>query len=296
MSEPDSLRRFLLEGTAIRGILVHLDSSWRAVLETHPYPPAVRDPLGESLAAAALLAATIKLNGTLILQAQGSGPIRTLVAQATGARTLRGLARWQGEVPAEGDLSRRFGEGRLVLTVEGQGEPYQGIVPLAGAGIAQALERYFRDSEQLPTRLWLAADAGRAAGLLLQRLPGEGAGLPQDRDPDDDWARAGLLAETLSRAELLGLDGETLLYRLFHEESVRAFDPEPLAFRCGCSRGRVEDMLRALGEAESLAILAERGAIEVACELCNRNYRLDAVDARQLFAETTHHPSPAAHQ
>lgn len=297
MSDSDSLHRFLFENSGIRGNLVHLDSSWRAVLDAHPYPDAVREPLGEALAAVALLAATIKLDGSLILQAQGSGPIRTLVVQATSARTLRGLARWEGEVPEHGDLAARFGEGRLVLTVERcKGEPYQGIVPLAGQCIAQAIERYFSDSEQLPTRLWLTASGQRAAGLLLQRLPGRTDGEHSSPSARDDWTRVGLLADTLSRDELAGLAATDLLHRLFHEDDLRLFEPEPLAFRCGCSRGRIQDMLRALGEAEAMSIVTERGQIEVTCEFCNRSYRLDAVDASQLFATASRHEAPAAHQ
>ena len=297
MSDSDSLHRFLFEHSGIRGNLVHLDSSWRAVLDAHPYPNAVREPLGEALAAVALLAATIKFDGSLIVQAQGSGPIRTLVVQATSARTLRGLARWEGEVPEDGDLASRFGEGRLVLTVERRkGEPYQGIVPLAGQGIAQAIERYFGDSEQLPTRLWLTASGQRAAGLLLQRLPGGTDDEHSSPSARDDWTRVGLLADTLSREELAGLAATDLLHRLFHEDDLRLFEPEPLAFRCGCSRGRIQDMLRALGEAEAMSIVTERGQIEVTCEFCNRSYRLDAVDASQLFATASRHEAPAAHQ
>jgi molecular chaperone Hsp33 len=289
MADNDSLRRFLFEHTGIRGNLVHLDASWRAVLDTHPYPAPVRAYLGEALAAVCLLAATVKLSGSLILQIQGAGPLRTLVAQATGARTLRGVARWEGEVPAGGDLASCFGEGRLVLSIEhGGGEPYQGIVPLSGGGIAQAIEGYFRDSEQLPTRLWLAADEHQAAGLLLQRLPGDTDG--------DDWGRIGMLADTLTPAELTGLPAEPLLYRLFHEETVRLFESEPLAFRCGCSRARIEDMLRTLGQAEVDSIIAEQGAVEVTCEFCNRGYRLDAVDAIQLFATTPAHSAPTGYQ
>ena len=289
MADNDSLRRFLFEHTGIRGNLVHLDASWRAVLDTHPYPESVRVHLGEALAAVCLLAATVKLSGSLILQIQGSGPLRTLVAQATSARTLRGVARWEGEVPAGGDLASCFGEGRLVLSIErGGGEPYQGIVPLSGGSIAQAIEGYFRDSEQLPTRLWLAADERQAAGLLLQRLPGDG-------DPED-WGRIGMLADTLTPAELTGLPADALLYRLFHEETVRLFESEPLAFRCGCSRARIEDMLRTLGQAEVDSIVAEQGAVEVTCEFCNRGYRLDAVDASQLFAKTPTHTAPTGHQ
>lgn len=292
MGNGDRLTRFLFDGIEVRGQLVQLDASWRAVLDAHPYPDEVRSHLGEALAAVALLAATVKLDGSLILQIQSSGPIRTLVAQATSARTIRGIARWEGAVQQDGDLAESFGEGRLVLTIQGPGEPYQGIVPLSGTGIADAIERYFGDSEQLPTRLWLAADANRAAGLLLQRLPTSG-NAPGDAE---DWTRLGMLAETVTAAELTGLPTEDLLYRLFHEERVRLLDPEPVAFRCGCSRARVEDMVRTLGEEEARSILAEQGVIEVTCEFCNRSYSLDAVDTTALFAATTSHEPPPTQQ
>lgn len=289
MADTDSIHRFLFEQTGIRGNLVHLDASWRAILGNHPYPPVVGTHLGQSLAAVALLSATIKFNGSLILQVQGAGPLRTLVAQATSARTLRGIARWSGEPPAGGSLAECTGEGRLVLTIErAQGEPYQGVVPLAGHGIGAALEHYFATSEQLPTRLWLAADEGRAAGLLLQRLPTDEAA--------DDWERVGMLAATLTPEELLRLSTLEVLHRLFHEEDIRLFESEPLSYRCGCSRTRIEDMLRTLGEAEVNSMIAEQGGIEITCEFCNRTYRLDAVDAGQLFVRpTSHTPSTIPH-
>jgi len=287
MSDTDALHRFLFDGTEVRGELVHLDASWRAVLGRHPYPDTVRGPLGESLAATVLLTGTLKFDGALILQVQGEGPLRTLVAQATHAGTLRGLARWEGEVPA-GDLAQVFGQGRLVLTLEpAEGERYQGIVPLLGTDLADALETYFRTSEQLGTRLGLAAGPERAAGLLLQRLPGG------DGD-DDDWSRITTLADTLTPAELTGLPVETLLHRLFHEEALRLFEPEPMAFRCTCSRVRIEDTLRALGQAEVEATLAEQDLVEVSCEFCNRVYRWDRVDAGQIFTDATRHGPPAA--
>ncbi len=289
MSESDSLHRFLFENTGIRGTLVQLDASWRAVLSAHAYPETVRDLLGEALAAVSLLATTIKFDGSLILQARGAGPIRTLVAQSTNRRTVRGLARWEGEVPAAGDLESRFGVGHLVLTIERRrAEPYQGIVPLRGRSVAEAIEHYFSDSEQLPTRLWLTANADRAVGLLLQRLPSD--------SESDDWTRVELLADTLTPQELADLPSTELLHRLFNEETLRVFDSEPMAFRCGCSRGRIEDTLRALGEAEVESIVAEQGVVEVTCEFCNRSYRLDAVDAQQLFVETTRHTPPPARQ
>ena len=297
MADADRLHRFVFENAGIRGNLVHLDASWRAVLDTHPYPQSVREPLGEALALVSLLASTVKFTGSLILQAQGSGPIRTLVAQATSARTVRGVARWEGEVPVDSGLKARFGQGRLVLTIErGTREPYQGIVPLAGANLAEAVERYFNDSEQLPTRLWVSARGERAAGLLLQRLPVDGPAERGSGEDSDDWRRISLLADTLSQDELEGLPCEGLLRRLFHEDQIRLFEPEPIAFRCGCSRSRIEEMLRTLGEAEAMSIVAEQGAIEVTCEFCNRRSRLDAVDAGQLFAETTRHGPPAARQ
>jgi molecular chaperone Hsp33 len=282
MADRDSLHRFLFERAGVRGELVSLDASWRAVLDIHPYPEPVRQPLGEALAAVLLLVSTIKIDGSLILQVQGEGPLRTMVVQATNEHTIRGLARWDGPVP-QGNLRQVFGDGRLVLTIEPRrGKRYQGIVPLEGPDLSAALGTYFGTSEQLPTRLWLAASERRAAGLLLQRLPaGHG--------PDEDWERIGLLAKTLTPRELLELPAAQLLYRLFNEETVRLFESEPVSFRCGCSLQRVQDTLRALGRSEISSILEEHGAVEVDCEFCNRHYHLDRVDALKLFTEIPPH-------
>lgn len=274
----DTLQRFLFENAGVRGELVHLDASWRAILERHDYPGPVRELLGEAMAASALLAATLKFKGSIILQVQGSGPVSLLVVECTAARGLRGLAHWNGEVPGA-DLKARFGDGRLVITVDpGEGmERYQGIVPLEGSHLGEAIENYLERSEQLRTRLWLAADGERAAGLLLQKLPGP----EQDADA---WQRVVMLASTVTPAELLTLDPRRLMHRLFHEEDLRVFDPESLFFRCSCSRERVANMLRALGEGEVESILAEQGNITVHCEFCNQRYLFDPVDAAQLFA------------
>jgi molecular chaperone Hsp33 len=290
MTERDTLHRFLLERTPVRGEWVHLDAAWRALLDRHEYPPVVRDRLGEAYAAVALIAATLKFDGSLILQITGSGPLHMLVVQATGSRALRGLARHRGEVP-DGDLGEIFGpDARLVITLDpGAGrERYQGVVALEGGSLAGALDRYFERSEQLPTRVWLASGPASVAGLLLQAMPGAG-GAPTPPDAED-WIRATLLSDTVSAAELLELPSEQLLLRLFHEERVRLLEGHAMRFACSCSREKVEEMLKGLGADEVRATLAQEGHVSVTCEFCNAHYRLDAVDAEALFATAAPQP------
>lgn len=279
MTDRDSIQRFLFEQFPVRGKLVHLDSSWREVLARHPYPPGIREALGEAMAATSLLISTLKLDGALTLQLQGDGPLKLLVVRCTSGMALRGLARWEGEVTG-GSLASMTGEGRLAVTLESHAEKnrYQSIVPLAGHGIADCLQAYFATSDQLPTRLWLAANQSCAAGLLLQRLPGE---LGEDHDA---WSRVSQLADTITQRELLTLPGQTVLRRLFHEEDLRLFDPAPVHFACHCSRERVETILRSLGLTEVRSVLEEQGQVEVHCEFCNRTYRFDAVDVEAVFA------------
>jgi molecular chaperone Hsp33 len=284
MSEYDSFQRFLFEDLGIRGELVRLDSSWEAVRTHHAYPPVVAAQLGQALAAVVLLSATIKFKGSLILQAQSSGPLKTLVAQATHNRSIRGLAHWEGPVD-EGNLAEIYGAGRLVLTIQNEGsEPYQGIVALEGSGLAEAIQTYFTLSEQLATRLWLAADQQRAAGLFIQELP-------SGQHSAGDWERIACLAETVTNTELLQLPAEELLYRLFNEEQVRLFEPEPVVFRCSCSRERIEGMLLSMGRQEVQGIVEDQGAVEVDCEFCNRHYHFDRVDVGALFARDIKTPN-----
>jgi molecular chaperone Hsp33 len=273
----DTLRRFLLEQAHVRGEWVHLDTTWQEMLQRADYPAFVRKVLGEALTAVALLSATIKHSGSLILQIRGDGPIHLLVVQATDQGTVRGLAQWNRE--AEGAaLPDLFGAGHIAMTLEGQksSERYQSLIPIEGESLAAALEAYFARSEQLPTRLWLIADDHTAAGMLLQRLP-------REHTSDEDWQRASLLLDTLTAQELVHLEPADVIYRLFHEEEPRLFDPKPIRFHCGCNRGRVESMLRSLGQAEAETILAEQGNIAITCEFCNATYTLDAVDVGQLF-------------
>ncbi len=282
--ELDSLHRFIIERTNVRGEWVHLDASWQAILERGDYPPAVRQVLGEAMAAVALLSATIKFNGSLILQVTGKGPISMLVMQADGNRHLRGLAHWEGIVPEAG-LQAQFGDARMVITIDpGEGkERYQGVVELVGDTLADALREYFMRSEQLPTQLWLGASEERAAGILLQALPGE------EKDPDA-WNRAVALADTVTDQELLELPATELIHRLYHEEDVRMFEREPVSFRCSCSEERVRNMIRSLGSEEAQSILRDEGAIHVACEFCNAQYHFDTVDVEEVFREQAAKP------
>lgn len=276
----DSLTKFLFETLPVRGEVVHLDATWAAALERVAYPPEVRELLGQAFAATALLASTLKFEGSLTLQVTGQGPVHLLVVQCDSERHLRGLARWSGEVaglPFAELLGAGRDGGKMVITVEqASGERYQGIVELAGDSLAAALEGYFERSEQLPTRLWLAADARAAAGFLLQVMPA------RDADPHA-WEHATVLAGTLQPAELLGLEPRQLLHRLYHEDDVRLHEPQPVTFRCSCSRERIVEMLRGLGQDETMSIVAEQGQVEVSCEFCGREYRFDPVDARALF-------------
>jgi molecular chaperone Hsp33 len=267
----------MFEELGIRGHWVRLTGSWQTARKRQVAPPIAQVQLGQALSAVVLLASTIKFNGSLILQTQSAGAIKTLVAQATYNRQIRGLVRCQD---AGADLSGKslYGAGQLVLTISpDQGAPYQGIVPLHNENLADAIEYYFAQSEQLPTRLWLAADDNQAAGLMLQQMPGI-------RDPLD-WERLTILAATLTDAELLALDCEKLLYRLFHEETLRLYDPEDVRFGCSCSEKKIENTLRLLGRQELDAILAELGGVQVNCEFCNKTYSFDKVDIEGLLID-----------
>lgn len=280
MKQSDSLQRFMFEHAAVRGEIIHLDATWKAVLDRRDYPPALRTVLGELMAAAALLSATLKFSGSLIMQIQGGGPVRLLVVECGADLTMRAMAHWDGDLAEGAALPELVGEGRFVITIDPKKgrQTYQGIVDLEGGSVAAVLENYMQRSEQLDTRIWLASDSHGAAGMLLQKMPD---GPEADTDA---WNRAVHLGATIKWRELLDLPAREIIHRLFHEEDIRLFDSTPVHFGCSCSRERVANTLRMLGYDEVRSLLDEIGYIEADCEFCNHHYVFDAVDAEQVFA------------
>ena len=283
--DPGALRRFVLESHPVRGHWVQLGEAWRELHGHQGHPAAVEALLGETVTAAVLLAATLKFQGTLTLQLAGSGRVGLLVAQCTHDFRLRGVARVDSPPAAEARFRDLVGDGRLTVTIESEERAarYQGIVPLEGASLAASLENYFATSEQLPTRLALAADGERAAGLLLQKLPAAASGEAEGAEAQRIWEdlEAGMLL--LPEGLLLHGSVDATLHSVFATHDCRLFAPQPVRFECRCSAGRVESVLRSLGAEEMRAVLEEQGAVTVTCEFCQRQYRYDAIDVERLF-------------
>lgn len=292
----DVLHRFLLERAGVRGVLVRLGPAWREVAGRADYPEPLRALLGQSLAASALLTGNIKLDGALSIELKSAGALRLLFAECSDAGRLRGLARWSDPLPQPLALDA-LPKAYMAITIgqADRGQRYQGLVDLQAPSLGAALEGYFARSEQLPARVLLAVDGEHAVGLMLQRLPGEGG--HSAVDDAEAWSRIEHLTATLGEAEMLATAPEQLLYRLYHEESVRLFEPRSLAFGCSCTRERVEGMLRALGREEVEAALAARdGEIEVICEFCAQRYTFDPIDAEHLLSGTGSASGPTTPQ
>jgi molecular chaperone Hsp33 len=287
VSEPDRVRRFVLERHPIRGHAVRLSPSWLELREHQDYPPAVQQLLGEAVAAVVLLAATLKFDGALTLQLQGKGLVSLLVAQCTHDFKVRGMARHE-PITGEADFRSLAGEGQIVVTVEAadRASSYQGVVPITGNSLAESLEAYFRQSEQLPTRVLLAGSPGTIAGMLVQRIPGEGGSQPQSDEPafEAAWQKADDAMSQLLPATLLEDDVEQRLVDMFGVDEVRVFSGHDVRFECRCSRERVANVLRSLGQDEVRSVIAEQGACTVTCEFCRKPYKFDAIDVEQLFA------------
>ncbi|HEY5799193.1 MAG TPA: Hsp33 family molecular chaperone HslO [Burkholderiaceae bacterium] len=311
----DTLQKFMFDSAGVRGEFVEMPDTWRHVQERHDYPPAVQNLLGQMLAAGALLSANLKFNGALIMQVHGDGPVRLLVVECDADLRMRATAKLAPDAEIADDatvaqLLNASGNGRFVITLDpkdkmpGQ-QAYQGIVPLAGDSVAAIIENYMLRSEQLDTKLWLAADGAVARGLLLQKLPHEGGyrdtldGVTPDPDapkPEagtqaandlETWDRAVMLGSTLSQEELLATDIGTLMRRLFWEETIRVFEPQHPQFHCSCTREKVGNMLKMLGNEEVDSALSELGQLSINCDFCGQQYSFDKVDCAQLFADGT---------
>lgn len=293
----DTLRKFMFEHSAVRGELVELPQTWQQVQARRSYPVPVRNVLGEMMAAAALLSANLKFNGAIVMQIHGDGPLKLLVVECNSQLHMRATAKLAPDANIDDNASlhelvNRGGQGRFVITLDpkdklpGQ-QPYQGIVPLDGESISVVLENYMLRSEQLDTRLWLAADDKVARGLLLQKLPHEGGTGAAVADDGETWNRTVTLASTIQETELLDTDIDTLLRRLFWEETIRMFEPMHPVFECSCNREKVGNMLKMLGKEEVDSALAELGQLAINCDFCGQEYAFDSVDCAQLFAATT---------
>ena len=266
MSSSDQLQRFIFEHSDIRGEILTLEKSYQGVLENGDYPQAIQQLIGQFLAAAGLLSATLKFDGVITLQAQGTGPLSLIMADCTRHHNLRAIAKFSAEhsYDSEVPLTELIGKGTLTLTVDpSKGERYQGIVPLESPSLERCLESYFAQSEQLPTRIWLSADATseapKAAGLLLQALPSQLKSTPEENQ--QLWEHTTQLADTITADEQLSLGHEQQLYRLFHQDELRLFEPNPVQFFCSCSEDRFSKVLISMGRDELNDILEEQALI-----------------------------------
>ncbi len=308
------LHKFLFEGLPVRGALVRVTNGWREALRRRAtvgaFAPPVRALIGEMTAAAMLMQSSINFDGALILQVHGDGPVKLAVAEVKSDLSFRATAKVVADVADHAslaDLTNVHGQGRCAITLDAHNrlpgtQPYQGVVSLHGDqrepldNFSAVIEHYMLQSEQLDTRMILAANDEVAAGLLLQRMPATGLGnLAAGRAEDqignhDDFNRLAHLAATLTREELLTLEADTVLRRLFWQEKLQRFEPLATRFSCTCGRARVQDMLISLGRAELDEILAERHLVEIGCEYCGQQYHFDAVDVGGMFTPVFAHP------
>ncbi len=288
----DTLQRFMFDSSPVRGELVEISDAWQHVQERRTYPAPVTTMLGEMMAAAALLSAILKFNGAIIMQIHGDGAVQLLVVECDSSLRMRATAKLAADATIADDaklidLVNVTGHGRFAITLDpadklpGQ-QAYQGIVSLDGDSVATVIENYMLRSEQLDTRLWLAADDKVTRGLLLQKLPHEG-GTPSPQADNERWDHVVMLASTLRKEEMLSTDIMTLLNRLYWEEQVRIFEPRSPSFHCSCSREKVGNMLKMLGREEIESALADLGELDIDCDFCGQKYAFDAVDCAQLF-------------
>lgn len=279
MINNDTFQRFLFEELHIRGEWVRLGDSFKEATHATDYPSVVKSLLGQTIAASILLTGTLKFAGRLSIHARGQGAVSLLTAEATHLRHFRGVAKWEGDVPDDQPLQALLGDAQLAITIDpDKGNRYQGIVPMERDSLSACLEHYFELSEQLDTYLLLGSDAEGCYGLLLQKLPDY-----KTIDDQDAWNRVVQLAKTVSEAELLSVDNETLVTRLFHQEQVILYPSEPASFECTCSEERSLKAIHSLGQDDALEILENEPFIEMDCQFCGASYKFDRSDIQTLF-------------
>lgn len=289
----DNLYRYLFEGVSVRGELVQLGNTYQQIIASKEYPAPVQKLLGELLVATSLLTATIKFEGSITVQLQGDGPVRLAVINGDNEQKMRGVARWEGEVPTEGTIHDIIGKGHLVITITPtKGERYQGVVGLEGDTLAESLEGYFANSEQLKTRIILRTGEfegeAKAAGMLLQMMP-------DDQGQEGDFEHLEQLTETVKNEELFGLDAQDVLYRLYHQEEVKVFDPQPVEFHCGCSRERSASAICSIERIEVEKIIADEGKVSLHCDYCGTSYDFDSIDIAALHENAAKNDSGQVH-
>lgn len=290
----DSLYRYLFDGVSVRGELVQLNETYQQIISSKEYPAPVQQLLGELLVATSLLTATLKFEGSITVQLQGDGPVKLAVINGDHDQKMRGVARWEGDVPAAGSIHDLIGKGHMVITITpNKGERYQGVVGLEGDSLAACLEGYFESSEQLKTRIWLRTGEidgqAKAAGMLLQVLP-------DDKSSDDgDFAHLEQLTNTVKDEELFTLGAQDVLYRLYHQENVQLFEPQNVTFHCGCSRERSASAICSIERTEVERIVAEEGKVSLHCDYCGTSYDFDSIDVAALFENAADSNSNQVH-
>lgn len=281
----DYLNRYLFDGVSVRGELVQLGDTYQQIISSTEYPAPVKTLLGELLVATSLLTATLKFEGSITVQVQGDGPVSLAVINGDQNQKLRGVARWEGDIKEGGSIHDLMGKGYMVITIiPTQGERYQGVVGLEGDTLAECLEAYFKNSEQLRTRIWLRTGEfegqPKAAGMLLQVMPdGQGS--------ESDFEHLETITETVKNEELFGSAAQDVLYRLYHQEEVKVFEPQEVSFECGCSRERSGSAVISLHPDEIEKILAEDGKVSLHCDYCGTDYDFDSIDIAALRENAT---------
>lgn len=284
MSDTDQIQRILFDEADVRGVVTNLQETYQDIMKLHNYPVVIEQILGQMLAAVTILSTNLKFEGKLILQAKGEGSVSDLMAECNHLNECRAIAQFDDDIAADLTFQQMLAKGTLVITIDPDvGQRYQGVVPLEKETLGGCLEDYFVRSEQLDTHFTLACDGERARGLMLQVMPAAQSGA-------EDWQRLSMLAQTLTLSELLSLDNETLLFRLFHEENCRLFSAESIQFKCQCSRERSESALKLLDLNELHEIIAEQGHIEINCQFCNSNYRFDRQDVDSFSSASDDNP------